>query len=253
VKAAVAVTITGGEGPAPRGRADAVIRRDDVVGPRILVTDDDAATRKLYREVLELRQFTVEEASTGEECVDLAGRLRPALIVLDLHMPIRDGFSAARDLRAGPATRAIPILAVSGASRAQETERALRAGCNAVLNKPVYPRDLLRVVEALLDASRPDRVHEEAELQREASSDLIRSSFPDLRALWALGPDATDTQIRQLMQGKLVTVCSFCSRVRFPREWRELSREALEFFQSWTTLSHAICPECMAREYPEMK
>lgn len=222
------------------------------MGVKILVTDDDEATRKLYREVLEFRRFTVEEASTGNECVDLAHRLRPALIVLDLHMPIRDGFSAAQELKAHAITRSIPIVAVSGAARPHETENALNSGCDVVLNKPLSPRDLLRVVDALLDATRADRVREAAELQRKASSGLIRSSFPDLRRLWALGPEATDREIRQLMQGTQVTICSFCSRVRFPVDWRAITPEALEFFESWTTVSHAICPECLAREYPEV-
>lgn len=221
------------------------------VGPRILVAEDDEATRKLYREVLQIRRFRVEEASTGAECVQLARELRPALIVLDLHMPVRDGFSAAEELKAHPRTRTIPIVAVSGASRPHETERAFAAGCDAVLNKPVSPRDMLRVVDALLEATRADLVREAARLQRESSSGLFESSFPDLRALWSLGRDATDTQIRQLMQGRQVTICSFCSRVRFPGGWRELTPDALQFFESWATVSHAICPECLAREYPD--
>jgi two-component system, cell cycle response regulator DivK len=237
---------------AARGRGAAgQPSRTDAVGPKILVTDDDDATRKLYREVFEFRRFSVEEASTGDECVLLARQFRPAVIVLDLHMPVRDGFSAARELKANAITRSIPIVAVSGAARPHETEDALQAGCDVVLNKPLSPRDLMRVVDALLDAARVDRLREAAEMQRKASSGLIKSSFPDLRALWALGPDASDREIRQLMQGTQVTICSFCSRVRFPVEWRSITPEALEFFESWTTLSHAICSDCLAREYPD--
>ena len=224
------------------------------IGPlaaKILVTDDDFATRKLYREVLEFRGYSVEEAGGGDECVRRARQLRPALIVLDLHMPLRDGFSAAQALRADPITRATPILAVSGASLPEEIERAREAGCDAVLNKPVSPRDFLRAVRALLSSARDEWIHEHAELQRRTSSGLLRQSFPDLRALWALGPEATDTEIRQLMQGTQVTICSFCSRVRFPGEWRAITPEIMEFFQSWSTLSHGICPECLAREYPD--
>ncbi|HEX6926629.1 MAG TPA: response regulator [Longimicrobiaceae bacterium] len=222
------------------------------MGTKILVTDDDAATRKLYREIMEFRRFAVEEASTGDECIRIARRSRPHLVILDLNMPVRDGYSAARELKAHPLTRAIKIVAVSGASRDSETERAMDAGCDAVLHKPVSPRDLLRVVDGLLKAARADRIREATELQRQTSSGLIRSNFPDLRALWALGADASDTQIRQLMQGTNVTICSFCSRARFPNEWRVISPEALEFFASWTTLSHAVCPDCLAREYPDL-
>ena len=153
-------------------------------------------------------------------------------------------------IREDPRTRGIPIVAVSGASRKHETEAAIQAGCDAVLNKPVSPRDLLHIVDALLAASRVERIREVAELQRRESLGLIRASFPDLRALWALGKDASDREIRQQMQGTQVTICSFCSRVRFPEEWRTIPDDTRVFFESWTTLSHAICPDCLEREYP---
>ena len=221
--------------------------------PTILVTDDDAATRKLYREVLEIRRYNVVEARNGEDCVQMARLSSPALIVLDLHMPVRDGFSAAREIRADPRLGSTPILAVSGASRKHETEAAIEAGCDAVLNKPLSPRDMLNVVDGLLAASREEGIRELAEIQRRESLGLIDASFPDLQALWELGADASDREIRQLMQGTQVTVCSFCLRARFPGEWRPLPEDAQRFFQSWTTLSHAICPECLEREYPGVR
>lgn len=220
--------------------------------PTILITDDDAATRKLYREVLELQRFNVVEARNGEDCVQVTRLSSPALIVLDLHMPVRDGFSAAREIRDDPRLGATPILAVSGASLKHETDAAIEAGCDAVLNKPVSPRDLVSAVDALLAASRRERVRELAEIQRRESLGLIDASFPDLKALWALGPEATDREIRQLMQGTQVTICSFCERARYPDAWRPLPEGAQQFFHSWTTLSHAICPECLEREYPEV-
>lgn len=228
-------------------------RRTDPVGMKILITDDDTATRKLYREVLELRQFAVEEARTGRECIDLARSNRPSLIVLDLHMPILDGFSAARELRAHSVTRSIPIVAVSGASRDHETEAAIEAGCDVVLNKPISPRDMLQVIDGLLEKARAERLRQFAEMQRQESDELITTMFPDLNALLTPGVVPTDIQIRQLIQGMQVTVCSYCSRVRFPGDWRAISTQALEFFESWTTLSHAVCPDCMAREYPQIR
>lgn len=223
------------------------------MGMKILITDDDTATRKLYREVLELRHFAVEEARTGRECVDLARSRRPSLIVLDLHMPILDGFSAARELRAHSVTRSIPIVAVSGASRDHETEAAIEAGCDVVLNKPISPRDMLQVIDGLLERARAERLRQFAEMQRQESDELIAMMFPELNALLTPGVDPTDIQIRQLIQGMQVTVCSYCSRVKFPDGWRAISSQALEFFDSWTTVSHAVCPECLAREYPQVR
>lgn len=217
----------------------------------ILVADDDAATRKLYRDVLQSRRYSVHEAGRGDECVAEARRIGPALIILDLQMPVHDGFRAAAELRTHSDTARIPILAVTGVSIPREIERALRAGCNAVLNKPVVPRDLLEAVRTLLETGASDHIRVQAERQREVSSALVRSSYTDLRALLASGEEVGETQIRQWMQGAHVVICSFCDRVRLPGEWRSISSPLKEFLERWTTLSHGICPECMAREYPD--
>ena len=118
------------------------------MGAKILVTDDDTATRKLYREVLEFRRFSVEEASTGNECVDLARRVRPALIVLDHSMPDLTGVEVARELKADPSTAGIPILLMTALSYGAVGHAAIEAGCAAFLPKPIEPSRLLREIEA---------------------------------------------------------------------------------------------------------
>ena len=218
---------------------------------RILVTDDDTATRKLYRDVLQSRGYAVREAGSGAECIELAQRDHPALIVLDLHMPVRDGFSAAADLKSNPDTRSIPILAVTGVSRALEIDRALEAGCDAVLNKPLAPKDLLDGVRGLLGRFQAEEIREHAERQRQQAAELVRRSYADLRALLAASEELGETEIRQWLQGAQVTICSFCGRIRAPNGWQSITPELLEFLQGWATLSHGICPECLAREYPD--
>src|SRR5690606_33687012 len=133
--------------------------RTDLVGMKILIADDDTATRKLYREVLELRHFAVEEARTGRECVDLARSHRPSLIVLDLHMPILDGFSAARELKTHSGTRSIPIVAVSGASRDHETrsDTATRKLYREVLELRHFAVEEARTGRECVDLARSHR------------------------------------------------------------------------------------------------
>lgn len=222
-----------------------------MTGVRILVTDDDAATRSLYRDVLGSRGYRVEEAATGEECLARVREDPPSLIILDLQMPVRDGFSTARALRAAAETASLPILGVTGVSRAAEIERALDAGVDALLNKPVAPRELLEGVGALLGEVEERRLQELAEGQRRWAAELIRRSYPDLRELRPAGDPAEETELRQWLQGAQVSTCSFCGDVRLRTgRWRPISADLRSFLERWTTLSHAICPACFAREYP---
>jgi two-component system, cell cycle response regulator DivK len=226
--------------------------RAPLVSVEILVTDDDDATRGLYRDVLRFRGYGVREARTGEECLRHARERPPALIILDLQMPVLNGFAAARELRAHPETASIPILAVSGVSQPAEIERALRAGCDVVLNKPIAPQELLGGVHALVDRYEAERVRAQAEQQRQAAAALVRTSYSDLRALWAPSEEVGEIQLRQWMQGAQVSICSYCARVRLTTgEWQSITRELTEFLERWTTLSHGVCPECLAREHPD--
>lgn len=219
----------------------------------ILVTDDDRETRELYRDALRSRGYRVEQAADGRACMAHALERLPELILLDLHMPVQDGFETARRLRAEPATRAVPILAVSGASAAGDVERALAAGCDVMLNKPVQIRTLLAEVRALLDTPRDERRSERARRQREAAAALLRQSLPDLRALTAPVATLSETQLRQWLQGARLGTCSFCQHVRIgPGEWRSIEPELRRFVEDWMSLSHGVCDRCFAREYPDI-
>ncbi len=115
----------------------------------ILVVDDDADARRIARTMLEAAGRRVFEARDGRECVEMARQEQPDVIVLDLVLPDVDGWEAARALKNDPATASIPILGFTAISFDILQERALQAGCDLVLTKPVMPRHLLREIDAL--------------------------------------------------------------------------------------------------------
>jgi CheY-like chemotaxis protein len=117
---------------------------------RVLVADDKAPGRELIRTVLEQSGYSVFEASNGMEAVRKARLLLPDLIILDLHMPVLDGFGAFRELRTDERFRATPIMALTASAMQGDRERALSAGFTSYLAKPISLNALRSEVERLL-------------------------------------------------------------------------------------------------------
>jgi CheY-like chemotaxis protein len=121
---------------------------------RILYVEDNAANLALVRKVLEHGgRYEVVGAATGEEGLELATARPPALILLDLDLPGIDGFELARRLRAGAATAAIPLVAISASVMKHEREQAIAAGCVRFVEKPFDIAELRAVVEHALLSS----------------------------------------------------------------------------------------------------
>ena len=122
--------------------------------PLILVVDDNEDSRELYADYFDVVGFRVASARHGAEAVRHAQALRPDVIVMDLTMPIMDGWAATRLLRANPRTARIPIIALTGHGFPGAADIARAAGCDRYLVKPCVPADLALVVRELL-AARP--------------------------------------------------------------------------------------------------
>jgi CheY-like chemotaxis protein len=121
--------------------------------PLILVADDNEDNSELYSGYLRATGFRVIKARDGVEAVALARNRRPALVVLDLHMPRLDGLAAARLMRRDARIRRTPILVVT-ADDTHEQE-ALDAGANGVCLKPFSPDALVRAIEDMLGVTAP--------------------------------------------------------------------------------------------------
>ena len=117
---------------------------------RILVVEDQEDNRRILRYLLGSVQYEVIEALTGEEGVTLAERERPDLILMDIQLPGIDGYEATRRIKADPALRAIPIIAVTSYALSGDEDKARDAGCDAYVAKPYSPRQLLAKIREYL-------------------------------------------------------------------------------------------------------
>jgi len=120
--------------------------------PKILLVEDDEMNRDMLSRRLVRRGYEVVVAVDGQEGVARAESELPALILMDMSLPVLDGWEAARKLRATPATRAIPIIALTAHAMAGDRERALAAGCDDFDTKPIELDRLLAKIEKLLGA-----------------------------------------------------------------------------------------------------
>jgi two-component system, cell cycle response regulator DivK len=114
---------------------------------RVLFVEDDLATREGYIAHLSTYGYDVMPAATGLEALALASNWEPNVIVLDLGLPDIDGWEVARQLKAGPRTGAIPIIALTGSDLPHERVSAMRAGCDRHLPKPCVPADLVDAIQ----------------------------------------------------------------------------------------------------------
>jgi CheY-like chemotaxis protein len=122
-----------------------------VANELILVVEDNDMSRKLVRDLLAVKGYTVVEAETGEEGVRLAQERGPSLVLMDIRLPGIDGIQALRRLRAEVATRGIPVMAMTASVMAGDRQRVLDAGFDAFQSKPIKLKDFLAAVEELLE------------------------------------------------------------------------------------------------------
>lgn len=112
----------------------------------ILIVEDNPLNRELVVDLLEAAGYTVLEAEEGVDLLERVKAGRPALILLDLQLPGLDGVTLARQLKADPATREIPVLAMTAYARVEDQERAMAAGCDGYLRKPIDTQALLQTI-----------------------------------------------------------------------------------------------------------
>jgi two-component system cell cycle response regulator DivK len=126
-------------------------------GPRrVLLVDDYPDAREMYSEYLQFSGFEVIEAATGIEALEKAAHTRPDIILMDLSLPVMDGWEATRRLKADKRTAGIPVVALTGHALAGISEGAKQAGCDAFVTKPCLPEDLVKEIRRVLDERKPD-------------------------------------------------------------------------------------------------
>jgi CheY-like chemotaxis protein len=120
--------------------------------PRILLVEDQEMNRDMLSRRLKKRGYEVSIAVDGAEGVDKARSESPDLILMDMSLPVMDGWEATRTIKGDEATRAIPVVALTAHAMSTDREKALEAGCDAYETKPVELPRLLETIEKLLAA-----------------------------------------------------------------------------------------------------
>jgi two-component system cell cycle response regulator DivK len=117
---------------------------------RILLIEDNENNRYLVSFLLQAHGWEVVHAADGPRGLELAATLAPALILLDIQLPGMDGYSVARALKANAALAAIPVVAVTSYAMAPDRAKALAAGCDGYIEKPIDPETFVATVESHL-------------------------------------------------------------------------------------------------------
>ena len=120
---------------------------------KILLVEDNEMNRDMLSRRLERKGFEVVIAVDGQQGVDLAGSESPALILMDLSLPVLDGWEATRLIKADPATQNIPVIALTAHAMAGDEQKAREAGCDDYDTKPVDLKRLLEKIGKFLDSA----------------------------------------------------------------------------------------------------
>ena len=117
---------------------------------RILVAEDNAVNRELLRELLEARGYSVSEACDGQEALHMIEQSLPELLLLDIGMPVLDGFAVIRKIRENPRLAPLPVVAVTAYAMRGDREKILSSGFDGYLSKPLNPSSLTQELDRLL-------------------------------------------------------------------------------------------------------
>ncbi|PYR32819.1 MAG: response regulator [Acidobacteria bacterium] len=125
--------------------------KDKTERRRVLVVDDYPDAREMYSEYLEFSGFDVIQAVNGIEALQRAVDAAPDIILMDLSLPVMDGWEATRRLKEDARTNRIPVVALTGHALEGISEGAAKAGCDAFVTKPCLPEDLVKEIRKILD------------------------------------------------------------------------------------------------------
>jgi CheY-like chemotaxis protein len=148
--------------------------------PKILVVEDNELNRDMLSRRLERRGYQVIVAVDGQEGVAMARSEAPDLVLMDMSLPVMDGWESTRQLKAAPETQSIPVIALTAHAMAADREKALEAGCDDYDTKPLeFPR-LMAKIEALLLKARPRQIEGLRDLSETKTRAPINRESPSL-------------------------------------------------------------------------
>jgi len=123
------------------------------VSGRILVVEDQEDNMRILRDLLTHAGYEIVEAADGEQALVAAAARRPDLILMDIQLPVLDGYEATRRIKADPSLRAIPVIVITSYALSGDENKAREAGCDDYVAKPYSPRQLLAKIQQYLPRS----------------------------------------------------------------------------------------------------
>jgi two-component system cell cycle response regulator DivK len=117
---------------------------------KILVVEDQEDNRQILRDLLSSAGYEMSEAENGVEALAAVAKARPDLILMDIQLPIMDGYEATRRIKSDPKTKTIPVIVVTSYALSGDEAKAREAGCDAYVTKPYSPRALLAKIREFL-------------------------------------------------------------------------------------------------------
>jgi two-component system, cell cycle response regulator DivK len=123
------------------------------VSRRILVVEDQEDNMRILRDLLGHAGYEVIEAADGEQALVVAAAKRPDLILMDIQLPLLDGYEATRRIKADPSLRTIPVIVITSYALSGDESKAREAGCDDYVAKPYSPRQLLAKIQQYLPRS----------------------------------------------------------------------------------------------------
>jgi CheY-like chemotaxis protein len=118
---------------------------------KVLVAEDNPVNRELLRELLEIQGYTVSEACDGHEALKMIEETQPDVLLLDIGMPLLDGYAVARKIRGDPGLAQLPILAITAYAMQGDREKILNSGFDGYVSKPINAVALVEEIKRLLD------------------------------------------------------------------------------------------------------
>ena len=123
------------------------------MGKRVLIADDEPNIVASLEFLMEQAGFEVKLAANGQEALELVASFRPDLVLLDVMMPVKNGYEVCQSLKSDPATRTVKVVMLSAKGRDVEVAKGLELGADAYVTKPFSTRDLVAQIRGMLDAA----------------------------------------------------------------------------------------------------
>lgn len=194
---------------------------------QILIVDDVPANIQLIANMLSKEAFQISAALSGPQALALVERVQPDLVLLDVTMPVMDGFETCRQLKARPGTADVPVIFLTGRASEEDVLKGFEAGGVDYVSKPFSHPELMARVQTHL------RLRRLVEVERQQRAEL----------------QASMARIKQL--SGLLPICARCKCIRDDQGyWNQLE----QYLSSHTDVAftHGICPNCARELYPEM-